>query len=205
MGVEGARATKDRSVPKFWAYFALLQILPTSIVVNMFILARLVAPTVVTQIRPLSKQQVSTNKPYLWVAAVITSFGCLIQAGRNVYDGRQLIKLVLMGRSMLLARLVLGVRRVATDCVRKAGKRVDESTGIILFPFASTLALSIAQWCRLREVAGGRSTLDGLPTLMELWRVKDEHPAVASLSYDAIQVAVSVFIRQFVMIESCQT
>lgn len=201
MGIEGRRGTQEHPVPKLWAYFALLQILPTSIVVNLFILTRLATPARIRPTSSLSKQRVLPNKPSLWLSAIIMYFGCLIQAGRNVYDGRNLIKLVLMGRSMLLAPLVLGVRRVATDNVEKPGIRVSEGTSTILICVTSTAALSILQWFRLRETTQGRSNLDVLPTLLELWRVKDEHPAVASLSVDCMQGVVSLLLWLVVHID----
>ena len=194
MGIEAKRVNAGRPLPKLWAFFALLQILPTSMVLNLFLLARLLAPMPMRQEgRDAKKRHPLLVQPYLWSGAGAIYFLCLLRASSLSANGDDLIQLVLFARLLLVLPFVLKLHWIDDQ-----HSRVASSLARMNLVVASGLvagALTVVQGYHALQAS--RSELDTeswRAALGQLWSAKDSHPAVASLAYDVIQGIFSIGI-----------
>lgn len=194
IGLEGRNVNGRGRVPKLWAYFCLLQILPTSIVINLFILARLVHPTAEDSREDERKSRgVVLLRPIYWIATCLAFFSCLFQAGRERHSSGQLIELILIGRCFLFAPLFLPVKpegpRLSPGSA-ETGWRMN----MVALPVLASILFTCFRLVGIPDRSG--SSLGVWRTLSSVWKAKDEHPAVASLGYDAMQGVFSLLLWQ---------
>lgn len=169
MGIEGRR----HKVPNLWAFFVLLEILPTSFAQTLFYMMLCTKPQPAnSDIRLLSYWP-------LWYAVPLAYAYCLNSAPRYAGDGEWLIFTILAARLLLILPLVLPLSSLNDDTPNT-------------FKHAATLRLfvfTVATQFFTQKSIGDLGPLDQMPSI--LLKAANSHPAVQTLSYDLLHSVVA--------------
>lgn len=172
MGIEGR---KGRPLPKLWTFFALLQILPTSVTLNFFILALLFTPKA-------PPKQFVLKSPSVWIAAGLGYYFLLVEASTEQMKP-YIIPIILAARLLLVVPFVMGIAYVEpTD------KILEKVSPLQLFDLPLAFG-ALTVWSVLHQgyFAASEFGIEGI------WNAKSSHPAVSTLAYDGIQSLIAAF------------
>lgn len=169
MGIEGRR----HRVPNLWAFFALLEILPTSFAQTLFYIMLCTKPQSANlNIRLLSYWP-------LWYAVPLAYAYCLNSAPGYAGQGEWLIYTILAARLLLVLPLVLPLSSLN-----------DETPNT--FKHAATLRLfvfTVAIQFFTQKSIGDLGPLNKMSSV--LLQAMNSHPAVQTLSYDLLHSLVA--------------
>lgn len=169
MGIEGRR----HRVPNLWAFFALLEILPTSFAQTLFYIMLCSKPRSTNMnVRLLSYWP-------LWYAVPLAYAYCLNSAPGYAGEGEKLIYTILAARLLLVLPLVLPLSSLNNDTPNT-------------FKHAATLRLfvfTVAIQFFTQKTIGDLGPLDQMPSI--LLQAMNSHPAVQTLSYDLLHSLVA--------------
>lgn len=169
MGIEGRR----HKVPNLWAFFVLLEILPTSFAQTLFYIMLCNKPQPAnSNIRLLSYWP-------LWYAVPLAYAYCLNSAPGYAGEGEWLIYTILAARLLLILPLVLPLSSLNDDTPNT-------------FKHAATLRLfvfTVAIQFFTQKSIGHLGPLDQMPSV--LLQAMNSHPAVQTLSYDLLHSVVA--------------
>lgn len=169
MGIEGRR----HKVPNLWAFFALLEILPTSFAQTLFYIMLCTKPqSANSNVRLLSYWP-------LWYAVPLAYAYCLNAAPGYSGQGDLLIYTILVARLLLVLSSVLPLSSLNDDTPNT-------------FKHAATLRLfvfTVAIQFFTQKSIGDLGPLDQMPSI--LLEAVNSHPAVQTLSYDLLHSLVA--------------
>ncbi|THZ23124.1 hypothetical protein D6C89_05694 [Aureobasidium pullulans] len=173
MGIEGRR----RNVPNLWAFFGLLEILPTSFAQSLFYLVLCTKP-----------QSANSNQKLLsywpaWFSIPLLYLYSLNSALEYAGEGGKLIYTILAARILLILPLILPLSSVS---IQPSGSTPQ------MFQHASTLRLftfTLATQFLTQKSIGGLGSWEEMPAV--LLDALNSHPAVQALSYDLMHSVVA--------------
>lgn len=169
MGIEGRR----HKVTNLWAFFALLEILPTSFAQTLFYIMLCTKP------QPANSNVRLLSYWPLWYAVPLAYVYCLNSAPGYAGQGEWLIYTILAARLLLVLPLVLPLSSLN-----------DETPNT--FKHAATLRLfvfTVAIQFFTQKSIGDLGPLNQIPSI--LLPAMNSHPAVQTLSYDLLHSIVA--------------
>ncbi|KAI4723799.1 hypothetical protein E4T49_08474 [Aureobasidium sp. EXF-10728] len=173
MGIEGRRC----KVPNLWAFFALLEILPTSFAQTLFYIM------LCTKLQPAnSNQQILSYWPFWYSVPLLYNY-CLSKAPEYAAEGEWLIYTILAARLLLVLPLVLPLRSLSHEAPGTSPNTFQHVATLRLFTFSMAV-----QYLTHKRV-GDLGAWDQMPAV--LFEALNSHPAVQTLSYDLLHSAVA--------------
>lgn len=173
MGIEGRRC----KVPNLWAFFALLEILPTSFAQTLFYIMLCTNP-----------QPANANHQFLrywpfWYSVPLLYNYCLGKAPEYAQEGEWLIYTILAARMLLVLPLALPLRSLSNQAPGTTLNTFQHVATLRLFIFS--MAVQHLTHKRIADLG----PLDRMPSI--LLEAFNSHPAVQALSYDLLRSAVA--------------
>ncbi|KAK6002284.1 hypothetical protein QM012_001922 [Aureobasidium pullulans] len=173
MGIEGRRY----NVPNLWAFFALLEILPTSFAQTLFYIM------LCTKSQPVnSNHQILSYWPFWYSVPLLYNY-CLSKAPEYAGEGEWLIYTILAARVLLVLPLVLSLRSLSGQAPVTSPNTFQHVATLRLFTFS--MAVQYLTHKRIADLG----PLDQMSSV--LLKAFNSHPAVQALSYDLLHSAVA--------------
>ncbi|KAH0160128.1 hypothetical protein KCU67_g6851, partial [Aureobasidium melanogenum] len=185
MGIEGRRC----KVPNLWAFFALLEILPTSFAQTLFYIM------LCTKSQPANSNHQSLSYWPFWYSVPLLYNYCLGKAPEYAGEGEWLIYTILAARLLLVLPLVLPLQSLSDQAPGTSPNTFQHVATLRLFTFS--IAIQYLTHKRIADLG----PLDQMPSI--LFEALDSHPAVQALSYDLLHSAVA-FVYWMLRKESVQ-
>lgn len=173
MGIEGRRC----KVPNLWAFFALLEILPTSFAQTLFYIMLCTKP------QPASLNSQSLLCWPFWYSVPLLYNYCLSKAPEYAGEGEWLIYTILAARVLLVLPLILPLRSLSDQAPGTSPNTFQHVATLRLFTFS--IAIQYLTHKRIADLG----PWDQLPSI--LFESLNSHPAVQALSYDMLHSAVA--------------
>ncbi|KAI5197488.1 hypothetical protein E4T39_07285 [Aureobasidium subglaciale] len=172
MGVEGRRC----KVPNLWAFFALLEILPTSFAQSLFYIL------LSTKRRSANSNDQLLSYWPLWYSVPLLYNYCLRSASEYAEDGEWLIYIILAARLLLILPLVLPLSSQGSLLPGTKSNTLQQAANLPLATF--TMAIQF-----FAQKSGDLGPWESMsPLLLE---ALNSHPAVKTLSYDLLHSVVA--------------
>lgn len=173
MGIEGRRC----QVPNLWAFFALLEILPTSFAQTLFYIMLCTKP------QPANSNHQSLSYWPFWYSVPLLYNYCLSKAPDYAVEAEWLIYTILAARVLLVLPLVLPLRSLNDQAPGTSPNTFQHVATLRLFTFS--MAVQYLTHKRIADLG----PLDQMPSI--LLEAFNSHPAVQALSYDLLHSAVA--------------
>lgn len=164
---------RKTKIPNLWAFFALLEILPTSFAQTLFYMMLSVQP------RPAGSPHRLLSYWPLWALLSLFYNICLGVAPQYAGLGSWLVYVILAARLLLILPLFLPLSNEAPGTGTSVFKHAAS-----LYQFIFILALQFL-WMRVGGVG------EGEPVSTALLGALDSHPAVKTLSYDLLHSVIA--------------
>ncbi|KAI5204347.1 hypothetical protein E4T38_04795 [Aureobasidium subglaciale] len=174
MGIEGRRC----KVPNLWAFFALLEILPTSFTQSLFYIMLFTKPRSAN-----SNDQLLSYWPFWYSVPLLYNY-CLRSASEYADDGEWLIYTILAARLLLILPLVLPLNSLGSLPPGTKSNTLQQVANLPLATF--TMAIQF-----FAQKSGDLDVWENTSSL--LLEALNSHPAVKTLSYDLGHAVVAFF------------
>lgn len=173
MGIEGRRC----KVPNLWAFFALLEILPTSFAQTLFYIMLCTKP------QPATSNHQSLSYWPFWYSVPLLYNYCLSKAPEYAGEGEWLVYTILAARILLMLPLVLPLLSLNDQTPRTSPNTFQHVATLRLFIFS--MAVQHLTHKRIADLG----PLEQIPAI--LLKAFNSHPAVQALSYDLLHSAAA--------------
>lgn len=173
MGIEGRRC----KVPNLWAFFALLEILPTSFAQTLFYIMLCTKP------QPANSNHQSLSYWPFWYSVPLLYNYCLSKAPEYAGEGEWLVCTILAARILLMLPLVLPLLSLNDQTPGTSPNTFQHVATLRLFTFS--MAVQYLTHKRIADLG----PLEQMPAI--LFEAFNSHPAVQALSYDLLHSAVA--------------
>ncbi|CAD0092628.1 unnamed protein product [Aureobasidium mustum] len=173
MGIEGRRC----KVPNLWAFFALLEILPTSFAQTLFYIMLCTKP------QPANSNHQSLSYWPFWYSVPLLYNYCLGKAPEYAGEGEWLIYTILAARVLLVLPLLLPLRSLSDQAPGTSPNTFQHVATLRLFTFSVGI-----QYLTHKRIAD-LGPWEQMPSV--LFEALNSHPAVQALGYDLLHSVVA--------------